>query len=50
MVERLGYKLQDAVNEFAQKRAPGIKHGFFIDELYARYGMKMQKNTTVGLN
>ena len=51
MVERLGYKLQDAVDEFAQKRAPGIKHSFFVDELYVRYGMKMQRrNTIVGLN
>jgi len=51
MVERLGYRLQDAVDEFARKRAPGIKHSFFIDELYVRYGMKMQRrNTIVGLN
>lgn len=51
MVERLNYKLQDAVDEFAQKRAPGIKHSFFVDELYVRYGMKLQRrNTIVGLN
>jgi hypothetical protein len=51
MVERLGYKLQDAVDEFAAKRGPGIKHSFFIDELFVRYGMKMQRrNTIVGLN
>jgi pimeloyl-ACP methyl ester carboxylesterase/protein-tyrosine phosphatase len=50
MVERLGYKLQDAVDEFAQKRLPGIKHSFFVDELFVRYGMKMQRrNTIVGL-
>ena len=51
MVERLNYKLQDAVDEFARRRAPGIKHSFFVDELYVRYGMKMQRrNTIVGLN
>lgn len=51
MVERLGYKLQAAVDEFAAKRAPGIKHDFFVDELYVRYGMKMQRrNTIVGLH
>lgn len=51
MVERLGYKLQDAVAEFAEKRPPGIKHEFFVDELYVRYGMKMQRrNTIVGLS
>jgi protein-tyrosine phosphatase len=50
MVERLGYKLQDAVDEFALKRPPGIKHSFFVDELFVRYGMKMQRrNTIVGL-
>jgi len=50
MVERLGYELQDAVDEFARKRAPGIKHSFFVDELFVRYGTKMQRrNTIVGL-
>ncbi|KAM0720272.1 hypothetical protein Q7P37_004408 [Cladosporium fusiforme] len=34
MVERLGYKLQEAVDEFAEKRPPGIKHSYFVDELY----------------
>lgn len=41
MVERLGYKLEDAIREFAEKRPPrGIKHEYFIDELYVRYAVK----------
>lgn len=41
MVERLGYKLEDAIYEFGEKRPPrGIKHEYFIDELYVRYAVK----------
>nr|POE53624.1 isoform 3 of mrna-capping enzyme [Quercus suber] len=37
MVERLGYKLQVAVDEFASKRPPGIKHEHFVNELFVRH-------------
>lgn len=37
LVERLNWKLQDALDEFAQKRPPGIKHDYFVNELYVRY-------------
>lgn len=42
MVERMGWKLQDAIDEFAKKRPPGIRHQHFIDELYVRYAVKME--------
>jgi protein-tyrosine phosphatase len=37
LVERLQWKLQDAVAEFARKKPPGIKHDYFVNELYVRY-------------
>lgn len=37
LVEKRGWTLRDALREFAEKRAPGIKHGHFVDELYVRY-------------
>ncbi|GAB7366902.1 hypothetical protein MBLNU230_g1263t1 [Neophaeotheca triangularis] len=39
LVERLGWDLQDAIDEFAAKRPPGIKHVYFVDELFLRYGV-----------
>lgn len=47
MVERLGYRLQDAVEEFAQKKAPGIKHEHFINELFVRYAVNLQRRGTI---
>jgi hypothetical protein len=43
----LGYKLDDAVAEFAQKKAPGIKHEYFVNELYVRYAVKMDRRGTI---
>jgi len=47
LVERLGYRVQDAIDEFAEKRPPGIKHQHFINELYVRYAVKMQRRGTI---
>ena len=47
LVERLGYRLQDAIAEFASKRPPGIKHPHFINELYVRYAVKMERRGTI---
>ncbi|KAL1956734.1 hypothetical protein VTO42DRAFT_6884 [Malbranchea cinnamomea] len=40
LVERIGFDLQDALNEFEKHRPPGIRHDHFIDTLFVRYGMK----------
>ena len=40
LVERLGWRLKDAIEEFKMKRPPGIRHSHFIDELWGRYWMK----------
>ncbi|KXT02538.1 hypothetical protein AC579_417 [Pseudocercospora musae] len=47
LVERLGWKLEDAIEEFKKKRAPGIKHEHFIDELYLRYRANMTRRATI---
>lgn len=47
LVERLGYSLQDAVEEFAAKRPPGVKHEHFVNELYVRYAASMERRGTV---
>lgn len=47
MVERLDYRLQDAIAEFAEKRPPGVKHSHFVNELYVRYAVHMERRGTV---
>jgi len=49
MVERLDWRLQDAIEEFARHRAPGIKHDYFVDTLWARYCTGMKRRPTLGL-
>jgi len=46
MVERLNWRLQDAIEEFAKRRAPGIKHEYFVDILWARYGLGLRRQST----
>lgn len=47
MVEQLGYRLQDALEEFAEKRAPGIRHEHFVNELFVRYSVGLQRRPTI---
>lgn len=47
LIEKLGYSVQDAVDEFNTCRAPGIRHEHFIDELHVRYHMGIQKVPTM---
>jgi protein-tyrosine phosphatase len=37
LVERMGYPLSAALEEFKTSRPPGIRHSHFTDELYGRY-------------
>jgi protein-tyrosine phosphatase len=37
LVERMGWTVAEAVEAFAKAKPPGIKHDFFVDELYVRY-------------
>lgn len=45
LVDRLGWRLDDAIEEFARRRPPGIKHEYFIDELYVRYCTGMRRSS-----
>jgi pimeloyl-ACP methyl ester carboxylesterase/protein-tyrosine phosphatase len=47
MVERLGYRVEEAIDEFAAKRAPGIRHAHFIDALHVKYCVGLQRAPTL---
>ncbi|KAI4766827.1 hypothetical protein E4T51_00205 [Aureobasidium sp. EXF-12344] len=47
MVEKLGWRLQDALEEFAEKRAPGIRHEHFVNELFVRYMVHLERRPTL---
>ncbi|KAL1652040.1 hypothetical protein SLS58_000164 [Diplodia intermedia] len=47
LVERLGWTLQNAINEFANKRSPGIRHEHFIDTLFVRYHVGLKRAPTL---
>ena len=47
LIEKLGYKVQDAIDEFQRARPPGIRHNHFIDELHVRYFPGLKKAPTL---
>lgn len=47
LVERLGFRLQDAIDEFERLRPPGIRHGHFIDTLFVRYCVGLKRAPTL---
>ena len=47
LVERLEYKLQDAINEFRRARPPGIRHEHFVDALFVRYCVGLKRAPTL---
>jgi pimeloyl-ACP methyl ester carboxylesterase/protein-tyrosine phosphatase len=47
MVEKMGWRLEDAIEEFANKRPPGIRHSHFIDELHVRYCSGLKRAPTL---
>jgi pimeloyl-ACP methyl ester carboxylesterase/protein-tyrosine phosphatase len=42
MVEKLDWRLTNAIEEFAKARPRGVRHSYFVDELYARYWTRDQ--------
>ncbi|KIV96935.1 hypothetical protein PV10_00748 [Exophiala mesophila] len=46
LIERLNYRPQDAVDEFAAAKPPGIRHEHFLDTLFMRYHVGLQKAPT----
>jgi protein-tyrosine phosphatase len=47
LIERCGYRVEDAIEEFMQKRPPGIRHSHFIDTLHVRYARGLRKAPTL---
>nr|OQO22417.1 hypothetical protein B0A51_09825 [Rachicladosporium sp. CCFEE 5018] len=47
LVERCGYRLQVAVDEFAATRPPGIKHEHFVNALFVRYAVSLERRGTI---
>ncbi|KAL1596643.1 hypothetical protein SLS60_009291 [Paraconiothyrium brasiliense] len=47
LIEKLGFKVQDAIDIFQQARPPGIRHNHFIDELHVRYFPGLKKAPTL---
>lgn len=40
LCQACGMSVDEALESFAEARPPGVKHGKFVDELYARYGFR----------
>ncbi|PQE15662.1 dual specificity phosphatase catalytic domain protein [Rutstroemia sp. NJR-2017a BBW] len=47
LVERCGYGVQGAINEFARRRPKGIKHAHFLDQLFVRYCVGLKRAPTL---
>ena len=43
LIEREGYGVQTAIDEFARQRPPGIRHPHFLDELFVRYCVGLRR-------
>lgn len=47
LIERKGFSVQEAVDEFERCRSPGIRHDHFIDTLFVRYCVGLKRSTTL---
>ncbi|KAE8383666.1 hypothetical protein BDV26DRAFT_251416 [Aspergillus bertholletiae] len=47
LIERCGYTVQEAIDEFERRRPPGIRHGHFIDTLFVRYCVGLKRAPTL---
>ena len=47
LVDRCGYRLQTAIDEFEAKKPPGIKHIHFINALHVRYCVGLKRRPTL---
>lgn len=47
LIEKEGYKVQNAIDVFQRARPPGIRHNHFIDELHVRYFPGLKKAPTL---
>jgi protein-tyrosine phosphatase len=47
LIEKKGYSVQDAIDEFEDRRSPGIRHEHFIDALFVRYCIGLKRAPTL---
>lgn len=47
VIEKEGFKVQEAIDEFRAKRPPGIRHDHFIDTLFVRYCIGLKRAPTL---
>ena len=47
LIERCGFGVQDALDEFRRAKPPGIRHEHFIDMLWVRYTVGLKRAGTV---
>jgi pimeloyl-ACP methyl ester carboxylesterase/protein-tyrosine phosphatase len=47
LIEREGYGVQRALDEFREAKAPGIRHDHFVDALWVRYTVGLRRAETV---
>lgn len=48
LIERKGFTIEEALEEFKQKRPPGIRHSHFIDTLFVRYCAGLRGEAALG--
>ena len=46
LIERMGFSVQGALDEFQARRPPGIRHDHFIDTLFVRYCVGLKRAPT----
>jgi pimeloyl-ACP methyl ester carboxylesterase/protein-tyrosine phosphatase len=47
LIERLGYDVRVAIDEFAKQRPRGIKHAHFLDQLFVRFCKGLKRADTL---
>ncbi|KAL4929492.1 RNA 5'-triphosphatase domain-containing protein [Aspergillus undulatus] len=47
LIERCGFGVQEAIDEFERRRPPGIRHGHFIDTLFVRHHVGLRRAPTL---
>jgi len=47
LIEKLKYGVQQAIDEFAKNRPPGIRHEHFLDQLFVRYCVGLKRAPTL---
>jgi len=47
LIEKEGYGVQQAIDEFARSRPPGIRHEHFLDQLFVRYCVGLKRAPTL---